>query len=612
MLLRFGRYLMDGGVFMRGINHAVNHLWENLFPEEKELQALFTCAIFYVSRGKERVRWTTFSVGSKEQTVELEEKGFRLEKTFTLWNGTPCVIGGCVPKEDTQKDRLITFLTAIFPAVSYYFSFPNEGNTNKYTDLLMEVTKKFHVSMRAGTVLKKMIDALKEVYPTSEVMLYLAQEWDVQKDLPEVPITYGMALENEKVQEVYLTARIHVENSRKGWSILYIPLRGQQGVYGVLQLSLPHHHVYHPIAEDFIKTLADMGGKALENRELYKSSRTLVKDLQLINETSHMLNSKLKVEETARNLEHQIKKFIPYGKTIFLMLEEDNNIRPLTDNFYENKELQDLAATVFNQFHQKTEAFIFSDIKASPCFQMEDYQSIMAIPMMQSREIIGTVIVLGEEKEAFTFHQFRLLQSLIEHSTLAFINASLQEKLELMVITDQLTQLYSRHYLDEKIRDSLQKDIQGTFLLLDIDNFKQVNDTHGHQVGDEILIQVANIIRSNIRSGDVAARWGGEELAVYLPRADLHAGKKVAWRIVENIARETNPPVTISGGVTTWKHGDHVSVDLLVLRADEALYEAKKRGKNQVVDAGVLTEAKSVDDFSKENDLSRGRDIHNR
>lgn len=569
---------------MKKTNNAIDNIWNKILPEKTELQALFGSVVFYILHGKNESQRMTYAVGKEEETKDLEEKGFQVEKTFTSPDGTPCIIGGYVSHKEELKERLSVFLTALSPVVSYYFSLQQEKKDRKYTDLLVQVMKEFHVSMRAGTVLKKMIDALKEVYPNSQVVLYLAQDWDVKKDLPQIPITYGITMDNEAIQKTYLTARVHTEHTENyDWSILYIPLRGQQGVYGILQLSL-QNEPHHPLEEDFIKTLADMGGKALENGELYQSSRTLVKDLQLINETSHMLNSKLKVEETVRNLEQQIKKFIPFGKTFFLLLDEDDNIRPMTDNFYENIKIQRWATTIFKQFQKKQEAFIYSDLSTQSHFQIEPYQSMMAVPMLESDNIIGAVIVLGEEKKAFTFHQFSLLQSLIEHSTLAFINASLQEKLEKMVITDYLTQLYSRHYLDEKIRESLQKDIQGTFLLFDIDDFKKVNDTYGHQVGDKILIQVATIIRNNIREGDIAARWGGEELAVYLPAVGMKVGKKVAQRIVENIRAQTDPSVTISGGATSWKHGDNCTLDLLVLRADEALYEAKKLGKNQVIE----------------------------
>ena len=129
----------------------------------------------------------------------------------------------------------------------------------------------------------------------------------------------------------------------------------------------------------------------------------------------------------------------------------------------------------------------------------------------------------------------------------------------------------------------MEEDGLGTFILIDIDNFKKVNDTYGHQVGDEIIIQVANIIKANIRQNDIGARWGGEELAIYLPKVSIHAGVSIANRLVQKVRELTNPPVTISCGVSYWKKNRVDSVKELFNRADEALYTAKRAGKNRVV-----------------------------
>lgn len=184
----------------------------------------------------------------------------------------------------------------------------------------------------------------------------------------------------------------------------------------------------------------------------------------------------------------------------------------------------------------------------------------------------------------FTFNQFKLLESLIYHSTLAFINSMLHEEMQRLAITDQLTRLYSRNYLDEKINESMQSDMQGTFILFDIDDFKQVNDTYGHLTGDDVIIQVSNLILANKRSTDIAARWGGEELALYLPEVDITQGMRVAERLVNVVQKSTSPSVTLSGGIAYWKMTTpNDTVTKLFNRADQALYEAKRAGKNQVV-----------------------------
>jgi diguanylate cyclase (GGDEF)-like protein len=152
-----------------------------------------------------------------------------------------------------------------------------------------------------------------------------------------------------------------------------------------------------------------------------------------------------------------------------------------------------------------------------------------------------------------------------------------------MIITDHLTKLHSRNYLDEKIQRSMKEDEEGTFILIDLDNFKDLNDTYGHQVGDNVLIQVANLIKANIRGNDVGARWGGEELAIYLPKVSMEAGVSIAKRLVEKIADCSNPTITVSCGVSYWNKDRLDTYNYLFKRADDALYIAKGTGKNRVV-----------------------------
>ncbi|ASF40173.1 GGDEF domain-containing protein [Halobacillus halophilus] len=187
----------------------------------------------------------------------------------------------------------------------------------------------------------------------------------------------------------------------------------------------------------------------------------------------------------------------------------------------------------------------------------------------------------------FSFDSFKLLQSLIHHSTLAFANSMPREELEKTVITDYLTKLHSRKYLDECVEAHRLNDKCGTFILFDIDNFKAVNDTYGHQTGDEVLCQTAETILSVLKGRGMAARWGGEELAVYIPGMICEEAFQIAHSIRKEIFLATSPSVTVSCGVSSWKADYPLNGKELVRRADEALYKAKEAGKNQIVMAGT-------------------------
>jgi diguanylate cyclase (GGDEF)-like protein len=188
-----------------------------------------------------------------------------------------------------------------------------------------------------------------------------------------------------------------------------------------------------------------------------------------------------------------------------------------------------------------------------------------------------------------------LLQTIGYHVSVAFENALLYYT----AITDELTGLYtSRHFkssLDQEIEDCESSGEELALLLLDLDDFKLVNDTHGHVVGDSVLREVAQRVMASIRGNDRAFRYGGEEFAVLLPSTDPDGAALVAERVRSEIADKVveadnaHVAVTATIGVSVFPRLAYNAADL-VKSADQAMYEGKKAGKNCVVlhEAGPL------------------------
>ena len=167
-----------------------------------------------------------------------------------------------------------------------------------------------------------------------------------------------------------------------------------------------------------------------------------------------------------------------------------------------------------------------------------------------------------------------------------------------MAITDQLTGLHNRRYmarhLDNLILSAQKSGKPLAFLIMDIDHFKSVNDTHGHDIGDEVLREFANRISANIRGIDLACRYGGEEFVVVMPDTDIDFACTIAERLRHSV--ETTPfeisrapntlNVTISIGIASaLSEGDNA--EGLLHRADQALYRAKREGRNRVIKAAA-------------------------
>jgi diguanylate cyclase (GGDEF)-like protein len=159
-----------------------------------------------------------------------------------------------------------------------------------------------------------------------------------------------------------------------------------------------------------------------------------------------------------------------------------------------------------------------------------------------------------------------------------------------LAMRDGLTELYNRRIFDEtlaqKVKNPNMRPV--SLLLIDLDNFKRVNDTFGHQAGDHVLKTVARILKESCRGHDLVARFGGEEFAIILSQAQAEIAHAVAQRIKNRLAKnvftfeDRQLKVTASIGLATCQEGSSIFTSNLVRRADHALYQAKRTGKNKV------------------------------
>ncbi len=166
-----------------------------------------------------------------------------------------------------------------------------------------------------------------------------------------------------------------------------------------------------------------------------------------------------------------------------------------------------------------------------------------------------------------------------------------QEELQRMALTDPLTRIGNRATFDLSMTQAMARSRRNaspySLLLIDLDHFKKVNDVHGHQAGDHILVQVALAIKKSARDTDICCRYGGEEFAVILPDTAAREADILAQRIHRNIALASrklpldHQPVTVSIGIGSSSDMNRGKVDLMIEQADQALYRAKHNGRNR-------------------------------
>ncbi|MFE3573321.1 sensor domain-containing diguanylate cyclase [Lysinibacillus sp. NPDC059133] len=452
-------------------------------------------------------------------------------------------------------------------------------NEDQYRKLY-NMTDLFHSTMNIDLILENVLKNIKGNFPEFNVELILSNDQDRHTTIDIKLFDY--LSERPATVEAFVSGELTTElASDLNCRVLNAPIKGRQAIYGILQVIAPTTYLFSTTEKDFVRMLAQTSGNALENAKLYHQSHRLVSDLQLINETSHRLNMRLDINEMLLFLQKQLMKSFQPMEVCFAFKHNDTfEVTDASTALFNTEKGQTFIKHVEQHFENTNDPLFIADFSRLTSNQVE-YRSIMAIPILMEEKINGFSIVLHKEPYFFSFDSFKLMQSLIHHSSLAIANSILRNKLQEMVDLDHLTKLYARSYLDQYVEKSLKNDQSGMFLLIDIDNFKRVNDTYGHQIGDKILMQIAVQLKEMIGARGICARWGGEEMSVYVPDIDEKEAIELAATIVAVIPNTTDPQVTISAGLITWNEQYRPAFQSVFLHADTALYEAKNSGKNR-------------------------------
>jgi len=218
---------------------------------------------------------------------------------------------------------------------------------------------------------------------------------------------------------------------------------------------------------------------------------------------------------------------------------------------------------------------------------------LVTMPLAAGKETFGCLTLLCEPDYRLGKDQVETFRSAVNHLGLALRNALAFKEVKLRADRDGLTRIYNRHSFDERLvyeikrRRRYNHDL--SLLMVDLDHFKQVNDTYGHTAGDMVLKKVGEILTETFRGTDLAARYGGEEFVVLLP----HTTEQDAWNLAERVREAIESSqfhfdghdfqVTASIGVASVEAGALTKDDDLIIKADKALYEAKHNGRNMVV-----------------------------
>lgn len=251
--------------------------------------------------------------------------------------------------------------------------------------------------------------------------------------------------------------------------------------------------------------------------------------------------------------------------------------------------------TLVKEVFQKNQPIVIAD-ELTSLKEIEKFRTVDAeviTPLVHSGKSIG-LLILGMKINSEPYNQtdIEMVTLITNIVSVAIANARLYEKVKETSITDDLTSLYNYRYFRIRLRDEVFRSQRTnrpvSLVILDVDHFKNYNDTLGHPAGDKILKKIAKILKDCIRDTDVVARYGGEEFCIILPEEDQSGSESFCKRLMEKIRNSSfykeeiqpNGKLTVSMGSATYPK-DASMIKELIVRADKSLYRAKNRGRNQ-------------------------------
>jgi two-component system, cell cycle response regulator len=234
----------------------------------------------------------------------------------------------------------------------------------------------------------------------------------------------------------------------------------------------------------------------------------------------------------------------------------------------------------------------YTELEFAPWFDHHPADSVFVAPLCSNKRLIGTLAVVRNKPGGMIPLEDQVFYlDLANRAALAIENAMLHSEVEHLALTDSLTGFFNRRGFNQLAHLEIERHLRYgsplSIVMLDIDHFKTVNDTYGHEFGDQVLKYLTESCTRNIRQSDIASRYGGDEFVILLPQTDLPRARKVANRIrisfTELVALPDDnlAPVTVSVGVTRATEETN-NLDRLIRKADTALYLAKHKGRNRV------------------------------
>ena len=381
-----------------------------------------------------------------------------------------------------------------------------------------------------------------------------------------------------------------------GVHLVSLPLRAHGRRIGVLNLlRAQDQKPYDEKDLAFLQDLADRAALAVEDARLYEREALRARELEALHRATTRLLSTIDLDAMIAQGIESCAEIFPSALHGMLFLMEPETQQLELRVSYGDFTVPQIREMIFDAVQPLAKQAAREKVRQAPVLLETDgctRCSVVAAPLVGPNGALGVLVLINPEASPFQKNDMTLLDSFAALASAALQNAMLYSEVNRLATTDALTGLYNRRKFFElgELEIHRYKRFQEPLsaIMLDLDNFKQINDTYGHATGDVVLGSVAVRSKVSIRVIDILGRYGGDEFAILLPNADIHEAEEIAERIRRSVMEEAvqGPggviPIAISLGITQADAETGCLSDLLA-QADAALYSAKQKGKNRTV-----------------------------